>query len=278
MRPFIVCGDGGDMKRVKLAGRRDRTWSLVAMMVVLVAILAAAGCGSSERMPVRTEMVPFTPEQQQALQGARNAEYRLRDGDRLAVDFKYEDELDSTNLLVLPDGRLTLPGGVDPVSARGMTVTQLDSTLTSVYAVDYRDPELSVIIENLADLHVYVMGMVRSPGEVRMPSGRMGLLQAIASAGGFDESAETSEVVVLRATPDGFLLRQLDLSHLEQYGVTEFATLDLQPYDVIYVPRSSIGDFAYFTNTFMSGLLKFTDLFWDIYAVANIDKVDNIWR
>jgi len=278
MRTIIDCGDGTTMNRT-LCGRNPGLPALRGMVgLVLVSLLLVAGCGGGERPPVRTEVVPFTPEQQQQLASARDAVYRLRDGDRLAVDFKYEDGLDSTNLLVLPDGRLTLPGGIDPVPARGMSVSELDSTLTARFAEDYRNPELSVIIESLADLKVYVLGYVRIPGEVSLPEGGMGVIQAIAAAGGFDEDAQVAETVVMRVTEEGFILRQIDLSHLEKRGFPDLLALDLQPYDVIYVPRTTLGDFAYFSDSFIGGLLNFSELFWDIYAIANIDKVDNIWR
>jgi protein involved in polysaccharide export with SLBB domain len=241
-----------------------------------VALLS--GCGGGGHPPIRTETVPFTPEQRSEIESARSAEYTLRSGDRLALDFKYEDALDSTDLLVLPDGRLTLPGGVDPVVARGLSISELDSVLTESFGRDYVNPELSVMIERLADLVVYVMGFVERPGAVEMPDGGMNVLQAIAEAGGYDEDAAESEVVLLRVTPDGFMLRQLDLSHLEKRGFTHIAMLDLQPYDVLYVPRTPIGDFSYFADTFVGGLLNFGELFWDIYAISNLHKVENIWR
>jgi hypothetical protein len=40
--------------------------------------------------------------------------------------------------------------------------------------------------------------------------------------------------------------------------------VDVQPYDVIYVPRSRIGDFAYFSKTVLSGLVQITRIASDI--------------
>mgnify|MGYP006300401467 CR=1 FL=1 len=254
---------------------RGREGMLASLLLI---VLFLAGCGGGQGPPVRTELVPFTPDQQAALVAARDAEYRIRTGDRLAVDFKYEDELDSSRLLVLPDGRLTLPGGVAPVVARGLSVTQLDSALTALYGRDYRQPDLSVIIEDLADLYVYVFGNVKSPGQVELPDRNLGLLQAIASAGGFDEDAAVSETVVIRATAEGFMLRRINLSHLERRGIPSIEAMDLQPFDIIYVPRGTVGDIAYFSDTVLRGLLNVTRLFWDIYAVGQINKVTTLYR
>jgi len=275
----IESSERNGFQRYGTSGATGRSRGALAAALAVLGLLAVAGCGSSGAIPeVRTELVPFTVEQKADLTRARSAQYRLRPGDRLAVDFKYEDELDSSNLLILPDGRLTLPGGVDPVAARGLTVVELDSTLTSLYALDYRDAELSVVVEALAELHVYVFGEVKNPGQVVLQAGGMGVLQAIGYAGGFANSAQPQETVVMRVTPEGFLLRQIDLSHLERRGLFDPLLMDLQPYDLIYVPRSAIGDFDYFAGSVLEGFVNLTDIFWDVYAIANIDKVTNIWR
>ena len=255
-----------------------RPWIRRSAPLLALALFAVAGCSTTANQAVRTELIPFTPEQKAELAKASTAQYRIRPGDRLAVDFKYEDELDSTDLLVLPDGHLTLPGGVDPVAVKGLTVIELDLALTTAYAMDYRDPDLSVIVEKLADLQVYVFGQVKTPGRVIMPAGGLGVMQAIASAGGFHENARPQETVIMRTTPDGFLLRQIDLSHLEKRGIFDLAALDLQPYDMIYVPRSAIGDFDYFSRTVLEGIANITQIFWDLYAITNLNKVTNIWR
>lgn len=274
-------GDGSHMNgSIRQLGLR-RAWclrALAGLTGILLLQLLIAGCGGRVHQPVHTALVPFSPEQQEELVQARNAEYRLRSGDRLAINFRYEDALDATGLMILPDGRLTLPGGVDPIMARGLSIAELDSALTRRYAGDYRFPQLSVMVEQLADLDVYVMGMVRDPGMVKLPSGGMGILQAIAAAGGFDKDARAKETVLMRVTPEGFLLRQIDLSNLQRRGFLELAELDLQPYDIIYVPRSSLGDLKYFSDTVLVSLTNVSRLFWDVYAISNIDKVTNIWR
>lgn len=258
---------------------RRRMTTVMACLAVLVGLLATSGCGGGPAGPaIRTEMVPFTPDQAAEMEQARSDAYRLRPGDQVTLDFKYEDDLDSTQLLILPDGRITLPGGIDPVMARGLTVTELDQALESAYAEDFRNPELSVLIDSLAEMRVYVLGFVKRPGDVEYPPGGMSVLQAIAAAGGFDEDGAASETVILRATPEGFMLRQIDLSHLEKRGIPTILAMDIRPYDVIYVPRTAIGDFAYFSKEFVGSLLNYGDLFWDIYTVANLHKVEGIWR
>jgi len=242
------------------------------------AVTAMAGCGSGQAFPVETEVVPYTQEQIAARDSARSAEYRLRTGDRVSVAFKYEKDLDQDLLLILPDGNLSMAGLSNPVKASGLTIRELDRTLTEEFAEDYKDPELTVVINEITDPEVYVLGEVENPGLYKIPHGGGGVIQAIAVAGGFDEHAQKSQVVLMRATEEGFQISAFDLDHLEYRGIQDLAYLDLQPFDIVFVPRSTLGDFSYLTNAIFGSALNVSRFFWDIYAIGNLDKIDRIVR
>lgn len=247
--------------------------------LVLAGVLSGlAGCGGGHQMEVQTEVVPYTEEQSAAREQAKNAEYRLRTGDRVSVSFKFEPELDQERLLILPDGRLAMPGLDTPIPAAGRTLRELDASLTREFAADYKDPELSIIITDITDPEVYVLGEVERPGLYKLPADGVGVIQAVASAGGFSDHANKSQTVVLRATDEGFMIRSYDLSYLEYAGLQNMLYFDLQAYDIVYVPRSGLGDFAYLTSSIFGSALNVTRFFWDIYAIANLDKIDRIVR
>lgn len=259
--------------------RRPRLMAAVTRMVASsLLLLLAAGCGSSGRSAVRTELVPFTTEQRAALQEARGARYRLRVGDTIAIDFRYQDEFDQRHISVLPDGQISMTGA-EGLKALGLTVQELDSTLTARFAREYRNPELSVLFEEFGKKSVDVLGEVRHPGEYDIPPGLGGgVLQAIALAGGFAEGAAPAEVLILRVTEQGWLYRRCNLSHLEKSRLQDPVYLDLQPYDVVYVPRSAMGDWASFSKTVLPGIVDLSRLFWDAYAVSHLDKIGVINR
>ena len=239
--------------------------------------LMAVGCASSGSRPVKVEIQPFTPEDQVAWDKASTAEYRLHRGDSFDVYFEFYPDQDQVGLVVLPDGRVSLPH-IDTTMALGLTISQLDSAITSKYAEEYLDPELSIVIREFGEHVVYVLGEVIKPGAVILPYQNASVLQAVAEARGFTKEAAKSEVLHVRITPEGYQYRHLDLSHLEKRDFMTPEILDLQPYDVIYVPRSAIGDVAAFSNQVLSSVLSVADLFWDIYAISNIDKVDRLVR
>ncbi|MBK6899512.1 MAG: polysaccharide export protein [bacterium] len=257
--------------------RQARAHCFVA--VVCGAVLAACGgCGSAGgRQPVRTETQPFSPAEAELWNAARNAEYTFRIGDIFDVVFKYDKELDQRNVQILPDGRMSI-SGFENVSVSGMTISQVDSMITAAYARDYLTPDLTIILKEFGKSFVYVLGSVNRPGEYNLPEFRGGVLQAVAAAGGFDKTASSSEVLLIRATPEGFLYRHFDLSHLEKQGLPSAEALDLRPYDIIYVPRSPVGDLAAFSDQVLGSVLNFSQLFWDVYAISNLDKINTILR
>ena len=264
------------MELATLVGLMRRKRLMVAPLLFLMLGVFMGGCGSSA-FPVQTETVPYTEEQLLAREMAKDARYRLRIGDRFKVAFKYETDLNQNNLVVLPDGYTSI-GGVGNVKAAGLTVEQLNGTLTEEYGRDYRNPDLTVIVQEISDPEVYVMGEVDRPGLYKMPDGGTGVLQAISLAGGFNDHAKKSQTVLLRATDDGFMVRSFDLSGVQNIGLMDLTYLDIQAYDIIYVPRSSLGDFAYLSQAIFGSALNVTRFFWDVYALANIDKIDRIVR
>lgn len=261
-------------KDLDSAGATRLLWALT---VAVGCIVSLAGCASTPRAPALTELHPFTSEERAQWSAAKDARYRLRVGDMFTVDFKYQDELDQRHISILPDGRFTM-AGMEDVHAAGLTVQELDSLVTAHFARDYRNAELSIVIEELGRQQVYVLGEVMDPGAYDLPKTGAGVLQAVTLAGGFAKNAAPGHTVMIRATPEGFLYRRLDLSHLEKRGLRDMSVLDLQPYDIVYVPRSAVGDLAHFSENVLSGMLSLTGLFWDVYAVTNLDRVNIITR
>ncbi len=222
-------------------------------------------------------MVPYTPEQIAARDQAKEARYRIRAGDVLQIAFQYEPDLNRERILVLPDGYISLPG-IGSVRAAGRTIPELDSHLNELYGREYRNPDLSLVIVEVSTPEVYVMGNVEHPGLYKLPAAGTGVMQAIAAAGGFTRAAEKSNVAILRAGEDGFVIRTHDLSHIEDEGIMDLTYFDLRAYDIVYVPQSKLGDLGYLTKSIFGSAGEMADFFWDIYGLVNIDKIDRLVR
>lgn len=249
--------------------------SYCCLCLVLTVLLA--GCAGNGPSGLRTEFHPFSDEERALMEQSRGAEYRLHSGDQFDIVFDYAEGFDQSGIVVLPDGRITL-GGIGSARAAGLAVSELDSMLTESFGAIYREPSLSVVVRSIAERQVYVLGEVGRPGLITLPHNGSGVLQAVAAAGGFAGAADPAESVLIRLTAEGYVYHHCDLSHLEKNPLGLAGLVALKPFDVIYVPRSPIGDLASFSKNVLGGLLNMTDLYWDIYAMSNLDKVDRLTR
>ena len=216
-----------------------------------------AGCAGSSGPAVLSEFFEFSPEEQSEI-AARSAQpYRIQTEDILKVTVSDQKELREDAALVLPDGAISLVGA-GRVKIAGLTVGEADSAITLAYAHNIKEPDVSVVVRETKGTRVYVLGQVRSPGMQTLPSGGMSVFGAVSLAGGFTEDAAPEGTVLVRVNPTGYLVQEVDLTRLDDAGGIGLAMLNLQPLDVVYVPRSRIGDFGYFTKNVLVGLVSLT--------------------
>lgn len=240
------------------------TGSIFPFMILGVALLVAlGGCGGGPSTVVRSNFVEFTPEQKQEIEVGSSNEYRIQEGDILKVAFSYQRDLNQDNVVVLHDGAINLVG-VDRVEVAGLTMTEADALVTQAYAEEYVEPNLSILIQETQGRRVYVMGEVGNPGMHQLPVGGIDMLGAITVAGGFSEHAAKSGTVLVRVANDGYLVQEIDMDNFNSPASAGLATVQIQPYDVVYVPRSRTGDFAYFSKTILSGLVQITRIAADL--------------
>lgn len=235
---------------------------IAGSMMVTAALAFLAGCGGTHEL-ARTEFVEFTPDQQAEIQSRAGDEYRIQEGDILRLAFSYQSELNQDGIVVLSDGSVNLVG-IDRVVLGGRTMTEADSMITAAYSREYRDPQVSIIVQETMGRQVYVLGEVRNPGLHKVPSGGIDMLSAVGVAGGFTDDAAAEGSVLVRVTDQGYLAQEVDLRNFSDVSSAGLVMVQIQPYDVIYVPRSRIGDFGYFSRTMLSGLVQITRIAADI--------------
>jgi polysaccharide export outer membrane protein len=129
---------------------------------------------------------------------ANQPEYRIGTGDKLQINVYKENDL-TQSLQVRPDGRITLPL-VGDFTAAGQTPMQLQRKLAASLREYVTNPVVTVMVVEVADRVVYVMGEVNTPGAVPL-KGPMTVLQALAVAGGFKDFANKGGIKVLRKVP-----------------------------------------------------------------------------
>jgi polysaccharide export outer membrane protein len=185
---------------------------------------------------------PATPAQTAANTTARTAaraanvpvqpEYRIGAGDKLQINVYKEADL-SPALQVRPDGRITMPL-VGDIAAAGQTPMQLQRRLAESLREYVANPVVTVMVTEVADRVVYVMGEVAQPGAIPL-KGSMTVLQALAMAGGFKEFAKPGSIKVLRKVPNSDRVETIPFSYKDAIR-NEAQVFYLAEGDTVVVP------------------------------------------
>jgi polysaccharide export outer membrane protein len=136
--------------------------------------------------PASAEPTPTEPESQ--------ADYVIGIEDVLHVSVWGEPALNLT-VRVRPDGKITVPL-VNDVRVVGQTPEQARRTLAARLGNFIRDPNVTVVVDEINSFRIYVLGEVNKQGvlEFRRP---VRLLQALSTAGGLTQFSK-KELMILR--------------------------------------------------------------------------------
>jgi len=167
-----------------------------------------------------------------AASAAEEADYVLGVEDRLTVVVWKEPDLTRT-VVIRPDGKISLPLAGE-IEAAGRSPKELTAAISEALARYIRDPVVTVVVEEINNFKVYVLGEVRRPGELLLRR-KTRLLQAIALAGGLTEFADKSNVQIIRREGSGREVRiRIDYRKLAS-GERPETNLYLEPGDTIVV-------------------------------------------
>jgi polysaccharide biosynthesis/export protein len=164
-----------------------------------------------------------------ALGDEGQGEYRIGREDLLDISVWRDADLTRT-VPVRPDGRISLPL-VGELDVAGQTPAVVAKEITSRLAPYIEDPRVVVIVREINAPRFFVIGEVARPGAFPL-RGRITVLQALSLAGGPNEFADRSGIVVLRSMQSARI--ELDYSELVSEGGAR--DIALQPGDTIYVP------------------------------------------
>ena len=159
------------------------------------------------------------------------ATYVIGASDVLTVTVWKEPSFSGT-LLGRTDGMVSVPLLGD-IQASGLTPLQLADQLATRLKKYIQDPNVSVVISQIHSKVIYMLGEVGKKGPIEMTPG-MKLLEAISSAGGLTDYANSKKIYILR---DEAGKRQNIPVHYKQALKGDSAlNLALKPGDTIVVP------------------------------------------
>jgi polysaccharide export outer membrane protein len=175
---------------------------------------------------------------------AQTADYVIGAQDVLTIQVFDQADLGG-KYTVEADGTFSFPL-VGRVKAGGLTLRSFESELKDKLADGYfKNPQVTVAVEQYRSQRVFVMGEVRAPGPVSLTGG-MTLIEALSRAGSTMPTA-SGEVSVVRAPqgakgpvlPDqssGTEVFRASIRDLESGSLAQ--NIDLHDGDTIFVPRA----------------------------------------
>ena len=229
---------------------------LIAWIAVLVVAASLAGCAgssnngsaslssngqmASDGITPRQDTTPAHPRAAQPAETvayvspAGGNAYKIGPLDVLDISVFNVPEL-SKSVQVADTGSINLPL-VGEIPAAGKTAQQLERELTSKLGAKYlQNPQVTVLVKEYNSQRVTVSGAVGHPG-VFPVQGKTSLLQIVATAGGLQDSSD-STVLVLRETDGKRSAAKFDLSAI-QMGNAQDPTI--QSGDTIIAGTSAI--------------------------------------
>jgi polysaccharide biosynthesis/export protein len=164
--------------------------------------------------------------------------YVLHPGDVLDIEYRYTPEFNQT-VSVQPDGYISLQMGGD-LKVAGRNLEQVRNLILARACTRLESPELTVVLKEFQKPYVVVAGEVVQPGKFELRES-LTAIQAVLLAGGFKDSAKSSQILVFRKlNADTAEVRSLNFKTLKRTSDLE-NDLTLQSGDMILVPRNRIS-------------------------------------
>lgn len=198
----------------------DMSYVRCALLVIAGWMAALSLCGADDSG--KTEMPA--------------SDYVLQPSDLVRMQVFQENDM-TREVRVTQEGTITLPL-IATIDVKGKTVRQAEELIRQLYDKDYLvNPQITLTVLEYSQQVVQVLGSVGQAGAVAFPpEQKMGLLEAIARAGGFNRLANRKQVRLTRTSSDGktenFVINADELIQ----GDSNKQWL-LQKGDVIFVPE-----------------------------------------
>jgi polysaccharide export outer membrane protein len=132
-----------------------------------------------------------------------NVDYVLQPLDMLRIVVFQEPDLER-QVRISQESTINLPL-IGLVDLAGKTVRQAEELIRARYDADYlKNPQITITVLEYTARTVQVLGAVNQPGAIAFtPEQQMGIMEAIARAGGQARIADLRRVRLTRPAPDG---------------------------------------------------------------------------
>ena len=152
--------------------------------------------------------------------------------------------------------------------AVGRPLSEVRRDIREAYEREFGE-QLKVTVNLISRVqeNIFVLGEVKKPGGYPIPSGQIPMVNAIATAGGFEDSALREEVLVIRFQDDGsyvYWTVNLDDPVLPAGPQPAFP---LKGNDVVFVPKTTIAKVDVFVDQYIRKVIPFVPSGGIFYAL-----------
>jgi polysaccharide export outer membrane protein len=187
-------------------------------------------------------------------QAAPGQRYQLKASDVLGLTFRFTPDFNH-DTIVQADGFVQLKGLSDAVHIQGLTVQEAQREIIKAYATVLKDPDVTVTLKDFEKPYFVVSGSVRNPGKFDYRD-HTTVMQAVAIAGGFDNSAKHSQILLMRRYSNDLVqVTMVDLRQVMK-GKELNKDLEVRPGDTIFAPKSAFAKFAPFIPSSSLGMYQ----------------------
>jgi len=188
-----------------------------------------------------------------------DARYTLNPGDVVEVQYRYTPEYNQT-VTIQPDGYVSLEI-VGDVKIGGLTLAQVRTTIIKKASVRLNDPEVTLLLKEFQKPYFVVAGEVAQPGKFEMRE-NITALQAIILAGGFKDSAKSSQIILFRKINSEMAeVKVINLKKIKRTSDLE-KDLALQAGDMLMVPQNTITKIERYVKLASLGTFLLNPLRW----------------
>jgi polysaccharide export outer membrane protein len=172
--------------------------------------------------------------------------YTVGVGDVLTVRLREGAKLNEFDATVMSTGTIVI--SFIEVAAAGHTIPEIREEARRELGKYIRDFSVDLIVKEWREKKIFVLGEVERPGVYNFAAG-LTVMQALALAGGYKDSAVLRDMRIIRGNLDNPELIRVNLKATAKGKDTK--DILLAQNDVIYVPRSAIGDWNAFLNLYI---------------------------
>jgi len=228
----------------------------IRSIVLAVVMVFMAGC--SNKTDYQLFQTTTEPVVEKVIPNQK-IEYRILPHDRLAINvYKYPElaptSMTETGILVDSNGYISLPL-IHRVKLSGLTQTEAAKLLEDKYRTYLTDPTLNLEVLNK---RIYVLGEVKNPGVVKVDKEKLTMIEALAFAGDFTDTAVRNNVIIISHNSESQMtMRKVDMTNFNSLTLTNML---IKPNDIIYVQPNGWKQFHVASTDVMSVLTPFTQI------------------